>query len=293
MKPAPFLYFAPENREEVVALLVEHGDEARPLAGGQSLVPAMNFRLARPTALVDLNRVTELAWIADRGERLALGAMTRQALAEHSPLVATQAPLLSAALQWVAHPQIRNRGTVGGSLAHGDPAAELPAVAIALGARLHLVGPQGERSVPASEFYRGLFETALEQGEIVDSVDFEGGWSGWGFSELSRRHGDFALAGVAAVLRTDPAGVVESVRCVLFAVGDIPVEVPEAPALLVGQVVTTALIDAVAEAALGSVDPPSDLHASSAYRRHLVGVLVRRSLSAAVRRSATGVAAHG
>src|SRR2546428_2597983 len=209
MKPAPFAYHAPTGLDQALALLAEHGPEAKPLAGGQSLVAAMNFRLAQPAVLVDLNRVAGLDGIAVAPEGgLSLGAMTRQRALERDPLVARQAPLLAEAMPHVAHPQIRNRGTLGGSLAHADPAAELPAVMVALEARIRLRSRKAERWLSAEDFFVGLFATALQPGELLVEVALPppGPRTGWAFEEVSRRHGDFALVGVAAVVQLNSDG---------------------------------------------------------------------------------------
>src|SRR5881628_249850 len=203
MKPAAFDYFTPVTVDEAVALLAEHGGEAKPLAGGQSLIPAMNFRLARPAALVDLNRIPELSYVRAEpdGGALVIGAMTRQRALERSDVVRRAAPLMAEAMPYVAHPQIRNRGTVGGSVAHADPAAELPAVTLALEARFRARSRSGERTIPAAEFFKGLLETALEPDELLVeiAIPHSPARSGYAFAEVARRHGDYALVGVAAV----------------------------------------------------------------------------------------------
>jgi aerobic carbon-monoxide dehydrogenase medium subunit len=293
MKPAPFEYHRPGSVEEAVALLAEHGWEAKPLAGGQSLVPAMNFRLAQPAVLVDLNGLTALDELVADGGGLSLGAMVRQRRAERSAAVAGRAPLLAAALRHVAHPQIRVRGTVGGSLAHADPAAELPAVMVALGARLTVRGPRGERSVEADDFFTGLFGTSLEDAELLVGVHLPAppAGGGWAFDEVSRRHGDFALAGVAATVEVDAGGRCTASRIVLFGIGDGPVRATAAEALLAGEAPTPAAVRAAAEAAAAALDPPADVHASADYRRHLAGVMVRRALPRAFDRAAASTAA--
>lgn len=289
MKPAPFAYHRPGSVEETVALLAEHGYDAKVLAGGQSLVPAMNFRLAQPAVLVDLNRVDGLDGIGETEGGVRLGAMVRQRAAERSGVVAARAPLLAEALPHVAHPQIRSRGTVGGSLAHADPAAELPAVMLALGARFAVRGPAGERTIDAADFYTGLFGTALEPDEVLTSVSVPSGRPGTGtaFAELSRRHGDFALAGAAAAVVQEGGRCVEA-RIALFGVGDGPILAAEAGAMLVGEAPSEALFRAAAEAAAAALDPPADVHASADYRRHLAGVLVRRTLPRAFARAGGG-----
>ncbi|HLL82487.1 MAG TPA: FAD binding domain-containing protein, partial [Longimicrobium sp.] len=200
MKPAPFAYHRPDSVEGALALLAEHGYDAKLLAGGQSLVPAMNFRLAAPAVLIDLNRIARLDAIGEAEGGVRIGAMVRQRAAERSALLAERAPLIAETLPYVAHAQIRNRGTMGGSIAHADPAAELPAVMLALGARLLLRGPGGMRTVAADDFFTGLFATALEPEEMLVEIEIPtvAPGTGWAFDEISRRHGDFALAGVGA-----------------------------------------------------------------------------------------------
>src|SRR5213593_1672187 len=277
MKPAAFEYFTPATVDEALALLAEHGGEAKPLAGGQSLIPAMNFRLARPAMLVDLNKVSELAYVRAESGGVALGAMTRQRAVERSDLVARAVPLLAEAMPSIAHPQIRNRGTVGGSIAHADPSAELPAVMLALDARFRAKSSTGERSIPASEFFKGLLETALPP--LLPR-------SGTAFLELARRHGDYALVGVAAVVTLDARGRCTAARITFLSVGDGPVLATEAGKTLAGQALSEELLRAAADAAATrDVDPPSDIHASAAYRRQLVAVLTRRALARAFERA--------
>lgn len=289
MKPAPFKYYAPTTVDEALAHLAEHGYDAKPLAGGQSLVPLLNFRLAQPAVIVDLNNVSELFYIraADDGG-LRLGAMTRQRQVEHDPLVAERAPLLYETMPHIAYPQIRNRGTIGGSLAHADPAAELAAVSVALDGRFRLRSQAGARWVPANEFFIGLFTTVLEPDELLVEVALPPmpPHSGYSFLEITRRHHDFAMAGVAAVVTIDGDGRCEQARLVFLAVGDGPVEAQQAAATLRGQKPTPEAIAAAADtAASADVDPGSDIHASAEYRRHLVGVLARRALTQAFERA--------
>jgi carbon-monoxide dehydrogenase medium subunit len=280
MKPAPFRYFAPRSLEEALHVLAEHGDEAKPLAGGQSLVPAMNFRLALPAVLVDLNRIEELAYVVERDAALHIGAMTRQRTAERDRETRERAPLLVEAVGHVAHPQIRNRGTIGGSLAHADPAAELPAVALALDATLTLRSVRGERRLRAADFYVGLFATALESGELLVEVSLPTAAprAGFAFEELSRRHGDYAMVGVATVLELDEQGRVARARLAYLSVGEGPWLAERAANLLRGERPAAEAFRAAADAAAADVDPPSDIHASAAFRRHLVAVLTRRAL---------------
>ena len=289
MKPPVFAYHRPDTVEEALALLAELGGDAKPLAGGQSLIPTMNFRLAQPAALVDLNRLDALAHISESGEGgVFIGAMTRQRAVERSALVGERAPLLAEALPFVAHPQIRNRGTIGGSLAHADPAAELPAVTVALDATFHVRSTGSERRLRAAEFFTGLFAPALEPGELVVAIELPAPAprTGWAFVEVARRHGDYALAGVAARVMLDGTGRCADARVVLLSVGDGPVVSPGAAAALAGQKPDAAAIRAAAEAVRQEVDPPGDIHASAAYRRHLAAVLTRRALD----RAANGAA---
>lgn len=287
MKPASFVYFRPGSVDEAVSLLAEHGGEAKPLAGGQSLIPAMNFRLARPQALVDLNGLAELAYIRSGPEHVAIGAMTRQRAVEQSEAVRRELPLVAEALPFIAHPQIRNRGTVGGSLAHADPAAELPAVMLALDARFRARSVKGARTIPVAEFFTGILETALEPDELLVEVAVPRPpvRCGHAFLEVSRRHGDYALAGVAVLVTLDSNGRCQAARIALVSVGDGPVLATEAAAVLAGGEPTAAAIEAAAAGAAQEIDPPSDVHASSAYRRHLAAVLTRRALTRAFERA--------
>jgi carbon-monoxide dehydrogenase medium subunit len=287
VKPAPFAYHRPASLEEALSVLAKHGSDAQPLAGGQSLIPAMNFRLARPAVLVDLNRIDELAYVRG-GEELHLGAMTRQCVAERDATIAHHAPLLQEAMPFIAHPPIRNRGTIGGSLAHADPAAELPAVMLALDATFQLKGPGTTRSVPVAEFYTGLFTTALVPGELLVDVAIPRlpKRSGWAFLEVARRHGDYALAGVATVVTLDDRGRCTEARIALLSVGDGPVLARRGAKALSGEKPTPEAILEAAETAGGKdIEPPGDIHASPAYRRQLATVLTRRALERAVERA--------
>lgn len=280
MKPAPFEYVRPRSVSEAIAALAEGGYAAKVLAGGQSLIPAMNFRLAQPSVLIDLGPLEELRGIRVDGDRLRIGAMTRQRDVERSAAVREHAPLLAGVMPWIAHPQIRNRGTIGGSLAHADPAAELPAVLLALDATFTAQGPEGTRRIPVEEFYTGLFETALEPDEILTEVDIPV-WTPaarWAFEEVSRRHGDFALAGVAVRLSVNEDGSVDDVAIALLSVDDGPVLSAAGAAVLLGERLGEASIEAAAEATAAALDPPADIHASAEFRRHLAHVLTRRAL---------------
>lgn len=285
MKPAPFDYVAPRSLDEALEVLAERPDDAKVLAGGQSLIPLLNFRLAQPALLVDVNRLPGLdgVEVASDGE-LRLGALVRQGRLERDPRVAARAPLLAAALPHVAHPQIRNRGTLGGSLAHADPAAELPAVALALDARLRLARRGGERWVAARDFFLGLFATALEPGELLVEVALPPPppRSGFAFLEIARRHGDYALAGVAAAVTLDERGACRRARLVLLAVGDGPVDAGVAAAALAGGPLDAERIaEAARHAAQREIDPIGDIHASADFKRHLIRVLAARALEVA------------
>lgn len=287
MKPAPFAYRRPGSTEEVLALLAEHGHDAKLLAGGQSLIPTMNFRLAEPSVLIDLKEVRELAGVEARSDAVWIGAMTRQRTAERSSAVQASAPLVAETLPWIAHPAIRNRGTIGGNLAHADPASELPGVALVLGARFLIRGASGERWATAEEFFPGMFSTALGPQELLLGVEFPAPapGAGWAFEEVSRRHGDYALVGAASYVTIAADGRCASARVGLVSVGDGPVLAGDVEKPLVGEEPSPERIRAAAEAAARAVDPPSDIHASSAYRRRLVEVLVRRTLTGAFRRA--------
>jgi carbon-monoxide dehydrogenase medium subunit len=287
MKPAPFDYLAPASLEEALAIMSEHGDEAKLLAGGQSLVPVMNFRLAQPSLIVDLNNVGELQHITPTPS-LRIGAMTRQRTLERDGAIAAEAPLLHEAIPYIAHPQIRNRGTLGGSLVHADPAGELPVITVTLGAQFKLQRASGERWVSADAFYLGLFATALEPEEILTEVVLPPlpAHTGWAFDELARRHGDYAQAGVAVLITLDEGGICQRARLVYLNVGEIPMVAAEAAQMLLGEELAPTLIaEAAHHAAQHEIEPTTDVHASAAYKRHLANVLGRRALQQAVSRA--------
>lgn len=292
MKPAPFDHAAPATLDEAVRLLERHADgEARVLAGGQSLMPLLAMRLARPELLVDLNRIAELAYVREEGSVLAIGAMTRKRALEESALVARRHPLLLAVTRLVAHPQIRNRGTVGGSMAHADPAAEYPALALLLGVELCALGPQVPRRIGADAFFQGALTTALSPVEILTEVRVPtlADDVGWSFQEVTRRHGDFALGGAGATLRLDARGRVAEARVVLFGVGTRPMRLPGVEASLRGETPAPRLFEAAGRTACEAIEEPlADLHASAEYRRHLAGVVVRRTLTEAAARCGAG-----
>lgn len=290
MKPVAFELERPDSVAEALSLLGQAGDEGKVLAGGQSLIPLLNFRLARPRVLVDLNRVGELDYVRVDDGHLQVGAMVRQRTLERSPLVGEGFELLREALPLVAHAPIRNRGTVGGSLAHADSSAELCAVSMAMDALFVARGEQGERVIPAGDFFEGFFTTALAPEEILAEVRFPGqpAGTGWAFEEVARRRGDFALVAAAALLRLHPSGEVADARLAFASMGPTPMRAPRAEAQLRGQPATEDTFREAAEAAVEELEPGSDLHASRDYRRHLAAVLCRRALVAARGRATNG-----
>ena len=303
MKPASFRYARAGSLAEAIALLAAGHGDAKILAGGQSLVPMMNMRLVRPAVVVDVNGLRELTGVTPTPEGgLRIGALTRHAELAASPAVIERAPLLAEAARHVGHAAIRNQGTLGGSLAHADPAAELPAALLALDARVRMTGPRGAREVAADAFFRGLLTTALEADEILTAIEIPAQPPGWGFVELARRPGDFALAGVAAAVRvghplTLPApprggegeeGPCEVVRLVGFGVGDRPVRLTGAERLLTGAPLDAGSAARAGAAAGPACDPPSDVHGSADYRRHLATVLTERALLQALARLRAG-----
>lgn len=289
MKAASFEYHAPTTIEETVALLREHGDDAKLLAGGQSLVPILALRLARFAHLIDLNPVEELSFITAASDHLSIGAMTRQASAQASPQVATLAPLLSRAIPFIGHFQIRNRGTIGGSIAHADPASELPAVASALGAEMEICGPAGARRVPAEDFFSSVWETAVNPDEVLCAIQFPnwGEQSGFAIEELAWRPGDFAIAGALCAVHLDPSGRIERAGLALMGMGPTPLRAEAAEAALIGVAPAEVALEELAELAVAPTSPSDDVHASGAYRKQVARGLVRRTLAAALR-EATG-----
>jgi carbon-monoxide dehydrogenase medium subunit len=280
VKPAPFEYHRPVSLAETFDLLDRFGDEGRILAGGQSLVPTLNMRLVTPRAVIDINRLPGLDAIRVTPEGLVVGALARHEALLRSPLVAEHAPLIAAALPHVGHEAIRTRGTVGGSLALADPAAELPACAVALDAAVRVSSRRGRRDIPAAEFFRGIYTTALDPGEIVTELVIPPATPAWrsGLEELARRHGDFALAGLAACVRVE-GETVRDARLVFLGVGTTPVRARGAEAALVGRPADAATLGAAGQALDGDLDPPGDIHGSPALRRHLARVLLTRVLT--------------
>lgn len=286
MKPAAFDYVVAESADAAVAALAAAGGEAKILAGGQSLVPMLNFRLLRPAILVDINRIPGLAFIEARADHIAIGALTRHYRLETSPVIAEQLPIVAEAMRHVAHLAIRNRGTIGGSLSHADPAAELPMLALLLNATLHVASPAGPRTAAARDFFLGPLTVDLAADEMVTRITIPKlpPATGWGFAEVARRSGDFALAAVAAtVTLTD--GLIREARIAMTGIDETAKRASQAEALLTGRKLTPDLIDAAIAAVRSEVHPPTDLHASSDYRRHLVGVLAGRALADAWRRA--------
>ena len=286
MKPASFEYHDPTTLSEATALLGRLGDDARVLAGGQSLVPLMNFRLARPAHLVDLNRVAELDFLSVEGGELRIGAMTRQRALERSEAVAAGWPLLREATGFIGHVQIRNRGTVGGSLAHAFPSAELPLAMVTLDAAFVLQGESGERNVAAEDFVLGTMTTALEPGELLREVRVPAvaAGSGASFQEVSRRYGDFALAGAAALVTLDGDGVVTAARLTLT--GPVPVRARAAEDAVLGERPSEALFREAARRAVAGIEQDSDMHATAEYRLRACEALARRAFAEAAERAA-------
>jgi carbon-monoxide dehydrogenase medium subunit len=288
MKPAPFDYQAPGSIEEALSLLREYGDEAKLLAGGQSLVPAMNFRVVQPSVLIDLNRIEELSYLHEDGPVLRIGAMTRERTLEVDPRISNRSPLLAEAMPHVAHPQIRNRGTLGGSLANADPAAELPVVMLALDARLKIRSADEERWVDAQNFFSGIFTTDLGPGEMLVEIEIpsQPPRTGWSFQEVAPRAGDYALMGVAALVTLNEMERCESVKLVFLNAGDGPVVASGAAAMFDGEAYTDSLVaEAAAYASENEINPFGNIHASPDFQRHLARVLTKRALEQAVQRA--------
>jgi CO/xanthine dehydrogenase FAD-binding subunit len=295
LKPAPFDYVAPTRLEDALAALERHGEDARILAGGQSLVPMMNFRLVRPGCIVDINRIPGLSYIRAEDGRLHIGAMTRQRELEQSALVRDRNGLLFEGVRLIGHQATRTRGTVGGSIVHADPTAELPAMLAALDGEVRVAGPGGTRTIGWRDLFVTYFTTSIQPGEICEEVivpvlrhD-----AGWAFEEFTRRHGDFALVGVAAILEDDGDGRCARARLALAGVGPTPFRALRAEEFLTGRPLTPAVLDEAGQFVAEEVDPEPDLQASVAYRRHLAGVLTTRALSRASRASRASGASGG
>ena len=276
-------YEAPATVAEAVDLLAERQDEASVLAGGQSLIPLLALRLARPAVLIDINGLGELSGVSAADGWVAIGAMTREYMAEEDETVTAAVPLLAAALPLIGHEAIRNRGTIGGSLAHADPAAELPAVARALDAEFVVRSQSGDRVIPAAEWFEGYLSTARRPDEILVEVRFPAARPGSGvaFQEVARRHGDFAMVGVAASLTLTDGGTISDARLAFAGVADVPVRAADAENVLVGERPSAELFEEAARQATAGIDPPYDLHGTSEYRKKVAATLVRRGLRAA------------
>jgi CO/xanthine dehydrogenase FAD-binding subunit len=288
MKPAAFEYHVPDSIEQAVTLLHEHADTAKILAGGQSLVPAMNFRIMQPSMLIDLNRVKELAYVREDGDCLRIGAMTRERVLEFDSQIAKRSPLLHEAAPNIAHPQIRNRGTIGGSIVNADPAAELPVLMLALNARLRAQSVSGERWFDATEFFVGMFTTALEPDEVLVEIEipFVSPHTGWSFMEVAPRAGDYALMGVACLVSFDESGTCSHAKLVYLNAGDGPVDAQEAAQSLIGEQLNDELIASAAEhAGEKEITPTGNIHTSPEFQRHLAKVLTKKTLKQAIERA--------
>ncbi|GEL16561.1 FAD binding domain-containing protein [Pseudonocardia asaccharolytica] len=289
MKPPPVKYARAGDVQEAIALLTEHGSDAKVLAGGQSLIPLMNFRLARPSILIDINRVRELDYVREDNGTLAIGAMTRQRDVETSSVAAASVPLLPEVLRHVGHITNRNRGTVGGSLAHADPAAELPALVTGLGGELVVQGPNGVRTIPAEDFFMSTFTTALEPDEVLIGVRLPRlpGGTGVAVEELARRHGDFAIVAAMAAVHLAPDRSVDLVRLAVSGVDSVPVRLHAAEDALTGGRPSAEAIEAAAATVADAIHPADDVHAPASYRRDMAQLLVKRVAKAALERSET------
>ncbi len=279
MKPAPFAYHVPNTIDEALAILGNDPDGSRLLAGGQSLVPMLNLRLANFDNLIDINHISGLDHIRIESDSLVIGALTRQYDVAHNDDVRNRLPVLSNALAHIAHTAISNRGTIVGSLCHADPAAELPAVLTAVGGELVVQSAAGTRTIRANDFFNSSFTTAINPNEVATEVRFDlaGGTSGWSFEEVARRHGDFALVGVV-IQMTLEKNAISDVRIVVFGVAATPQRITDAEKRLIGQTLNDATLDQAVADVAAALSPPDDIHATAQYRRHVAGVLVRRGL---------------
>ena len=284
MKPAPFEYVAPHSVEEALAALQQNIPDGRILAGGQSLMPLLNLRLTKPKILVDLNGISALEGIRETAGSISIGAMTRQRRVERASLVQERCPVLAEAIRHIGHVAIRHRGTIGGSLVHADPAAELPAVALALEAKFEVARDGIDRTIPAEEFFIDYLTTALAPDEILRQIVFPivRPSSGYALEEVTRRHGDFAIAGVVAIVDVNDAGKIADARVALFGVASSPVRARKVEGALIGQEPDEDTIPGAAALVEDFLDPPGDIHASSAYRKHVAAVLTARALKRAV-----------
>lgn len=295
MKLPDFTYHRPETLSGALALLDELGDDAKVLAGGQSLLPVLALRMNAVPNLVDIARIPELRSIEVGPDGITIGAGVRHAQAEVAPEVAEHAPLIAGALPFVGHRAIRNRGTVCGSLAHADPSAELPAVALALDARMIVAGSDGDRMVPAEDFFQGVFTADLAETELLRAVQIPpwSGRSGWSVRELSRRHGDFAIVGLACAVELDEQGAFAKAALSYFGVAGRPTRVAEAEAALIGQLPDEKLYAEAAGIVSSVLEPAADLHGSSSYRKHIAGLLAKQCLAEAAGRAAGAASQNG
>jgi CO/xanthine dehydrogenase FAD-binding subunit len=289
LKPSNFEYLAPRTLDEGVALLAQHGGRAKVLAGGQSLIPLLNFRLAQPDLLVDINHLTQLDYVREWDGGLALGSLTRQHVVESSPIIRGRCPVLAEACHLIGHLPIRHRGTLGGNLAHADPASELPALMLALDAELDLTSQGGRRTLPAERFFTGPLQTAMHPGELLTEVRIQGlpPRTGGAFVEVTRRSGDYALVGVAAIITLNELGRCQRARVALCGVGPTPMRAQDAEQVLLGEVVSGDVLAEAAQRGADATDPTSDVHASAAFRRKLTRYTARQAIELAAQR-ATG-----
>lgn len=288
MKPAPFKYIAASSLEHALSIKADHGDDAKFLAGGQSLMPTMNFRLAQPAILIDINPLADLAGIVPQDDGgVRIGALTRYRTLETTGSLLNGFPLFGEALPHIAHPQIRNRGTIGGNLSHADPASELPAIMVAMNATLRVKAATHEREIAATDFFLAPLTTDLQPDEMLVGIELppQGPRTGTCFMEVARRRGDFALAGVAVIVTLDREEICTNARLALCGLGETPVDATEAISNLIGHKITSEAIDEAVAAVRRSIDPPGNVHAGPDYQRHVAGVLTRRTLEAACKRA--------
>jgi len=290
MKPAPFKYIAATSLEHALSLKAQYGDEAKFLAGGQSLIPTMNFRLARPAVLIDINEIAGLAGIHASTGPTRVGPLTRYRALQRDAAFTGSFPLIAEALPHIAHPQIRNRGTIGGNLSHADPASELPAIAVALGARFRLQAVKQERWVHASEFFVGALTTALKPDEMLVEIELPLAKPRTGscFMEIARRRGDFAIAGVAAMVTIGARQECTEVRLTFCGVGETPVDASPAARCLIGHVATESALRDISASVQTTIDPGGSVQATADYQRHIAGVLAERALQTAYQRACNG-----
>ena len=290
MKPAPFKYIAATSLQQALALKAQHGDEAKFLAGGQSLIPAMNFRLARPAVLIDINGIESLAGVRISPGMARIGPLTRYRALQRDAAFAGLFPLIGEALPHIAHPQIRNRGTIGGNLSHADPASELPAIAVALRARVHVQSANRARSVAAADFFVSALTTDLAPDEMLTEIELplQSPRTGSCFMEVARRRGDFAIVGVAAQMTLDDHDACSDIRLTFCGVGETPVDASPAVSMLIGQSPTEKTFRDVAASVQAMIEPAGSVHATADYQRHVAGVLTERALRTAHQRAHNG-----